>query len=114
MLDGMSALLTATDIEVRYNELVVLDRASLTITERDRVGMVGRNGSGKSTFLRIVAGDLKPDGGAITGRRDLVISYLPQQFGLNPTATVLESVREGAQYVLGLIHEFEGLPAQSK
>ena len=43
----MSTILTATDITVRYNELVLLDRASLTLEERDHVGMVGRNGSGK-------------------------------------------------------------------
>ena len=42
----MSAILTATDLEVRHNELVVLDRATLAIEENGRVGMVGRNGCG--------------------------------------------------------------------
>ncbi len=110
----MSAILTATAIEVRYNEQVVLDRASLTIQDRDRIGMVGRNGSGKSTFLKILAGLQTPDAGEVTQRRDLVIGYLPQAFALDATLTVAENIRAGARHVLKLIHEFETLPATSK
>jgi len=109
----MSTILTATDIALRFNESVVLDRASLTIEEHDRIGMVGRNGSGKSTFLKILAGVLQPDSGEITQRRDLLIGYLPQAFALDPALTVAENVRAGARQVLDLIHEFESLPATS-
>ena len=56
MATDAPTLLTATDIVVRYNEQVVLDRASLTIREGEHVGLVGRNGCGKSTFLKIRAG----------------------------------------------------------
>ncbi len=110
----MSAILTATAIEVRYNEQVVLDRASLTIEERDRIGMVGRNGSGKSTFLKILAGLQIPDAGEVTGRRDLIIGYLPQAFTPDLTLTVAENIRAGARPVLDLIQQFESLPAESK
>lgn len=80
----MSTILTATDLEVRHNEHVVLDKATLAIDEQSRIGMVGRNGSGKSTFLKIVAGQIQPDGGTVTRRRDLVVGYLPQDFTLDP------------------------------
>jgi len=110
----MAALLTALDLEVRHNELVVLDKASLTIEERDRIGMVGRNGSGKSTFLKIIAGQLLPDSGEVTHKRDALIGYLPQDFTLDPALTVYENVHAGARDVLELIHEFESLPAQSR
>src|SRR5256885_8388639 len=103
----MSAILTATDLEVRHNELVVLDRASLAIEDRDRIGMVGRNGSGKSTFLKIITGELVPDAGELVGRKDLVIGYLPQDFTLDPALTVEENIRTGAAAVLSLINEFE-------
>ena len=109
----MSAILTAIDIEVRYNDRVVLDHASFTLDERDRVGMVGRNGSGKSTLLKILAGLQTPDAGELARRRDLVIGYLPQAFAVDPTLTVAENVRAGARHVVGLIREFESLPATS-
>src|SRR6185369_4586333 len=108
------AILSATDLEVRHNELVVLNGASLTINEGDRIGMVGRNGSGKSTFLKIMAGELIPDSGEIIRRKDLVIGYLPQDFTLNPDLNVDQNIRVGARQVLELIHEFESLPANSK
>src|SRR5436190_4477528 len=110
----MSAILTATDLEVRHNELVVLDKASLSIEENGRVGMVGRNGCGKSTFLKIIAGQLTPDSGEVVRRRDLVTGYLPQEFALDPNLNVEQNVRVGAKQVLDLIHEFETLPADSK
>ena len=109
----MSTILTATDITVRYNELVLLDRASLTLEERDHVGMVGRNGSGKSTLLKILAGLRSPDDGEITRRRELLIGYLPQEFALDPALTVAQNIRAGATDVLKLIHEFETLPPTS-
>jgi ABC transport system ATP-binding/permease protein len=110
----MSAILTATDLEVRHNDLVVLDKATLAIEEDWRVGMVGRNGSGKSTFLKIAAGVLTPDSGEVVRRRDLVVGYLPQEFALDPNLNVEQNVRAGAKQVLDLIHEFETLPADSK
>lgn len=109
----MSNLLTATDISVHYNERCVLDAATLGIQEGDRIGLVGRNGCGKTTFLRILAGIQSPDRGEVSRRRDLVVSYLSQDFTLEAGRTVYESVREGARGVLDRIAEFESLPADS-
>ncbi len=112
--ESLPAILTATDLEVRYNDQVVLNRASLTICERDRIGMVGRNGSGKSTLLRILTGAQAPDAGGITRRRDLVMGYLSQELTLDFGKTVHENILDGAQHVLDLINEFEALPAESR
>ena len=109
-----NTILSASELDVRYNEQIVLDHASLSISEGDRIGMVGRNGSGKSTFLKILAGRQEPDAGAVTRRRDLVTSYLSQEFTLDPKLNVFENIREGARHVLDLIHEFETLPVDSK
>src|SRR5215210_3484612 len=109
----MSTALIATDLVVRYREQVVLDGATLAFEDRDHVGMVGRNGCGKTTFLKIIAGLQTPDSGTVTPRRDLVVSYLPQDFALDPQLTVYENVRVGAQHVLSYIAEFEALPAES-
>ena len=112
--ESLPAILTATDLEVRYNEQVVLNKASLTICERDRIGMVGRNGCGKSTFLRILTGGQETDAGTISRRRDLVTGYLSQEFTLDPQKNVHENILDGARHVLDLIKEFESLPAESK
>jgi ATP-binding cassette subfamily F protein uup len=88
MADAAPTLLTALDLGVRYNEHVILDGASLTIREGEHVGLVGRNGSGKSTFLKILAGQQTADRGEITRRRGMIISYLSQEFTLDPAKTV--------------------------
>jgi ATP-binding cassette subfamily F protein uup len=110
----MPTLLTATELTVRYGGRAVLDGATLAIDEGDRIGLVGRNGCGKTTFLRILAGLQSPDGGDVTQRRELVVSYLPQDFMLDAAKSVLENIRDGARAVLGLIAEFESLPAESR
>ena len=66
----------------------MLDETSLNIDEGERLGLVGRNGSGKSTFLQLVAGHELPDTGEVVLRRELTVGYMPQQFQLEEIATV--------------------------
>lgn len=108
-----TALLSAQELEVAYNTQVVLNKASMTICEGDRLGLVGRNGSGKSSFIRIITGEQKQDAGEVVTRRGLQTGYLPQEFKLDPSHNVLDSIRSGAQHILDLIEEFENLPATS-
>jgi ATP-binding cassette subfamily F protein uup len=110
----MSTILNATDVTVRYNDRAILDAATLAIDEGQRIGLVGRNGCGKTTFLKLLAGLQAPDHGEVTRRHDLVASYLSQDFTLDPALDVRGNVRAGAQHVLDLIAEFESLPADSK
>ena len=109
----MSTILNATEVTVRYGERVILDSATHAIDEGQRIGLVGRNGCGKTTFLRLLAGLQIPDSGSITRRRDLLVSYLAQDFALDPALDVRANVRAGAKHVLDLIAEFESLPADS-
>src|SRR5882724_4084293 len=110
----MASILTATDLVVRYGERAILDSATLGIQEGDRIGLVGRNGCSKTTFLRILAGLQTPDSGDVSRRRELVASYLPQDFMLDLAKSVYENIRDGAQHVLTLIEEFESLPHDSR
>jgi ATP-binding cassette subfamily F protein uup len=114
MANGASTIVTATDLVVRYDGQSIFDQATLAIDEGDRLGLVGRNGSGKTTFLKLIAGLQSPDAGTISIRRDLVVSYLSQDFTLDPAKNVYENIREGARATLDLIAEFESLPAESK
>ena len=107
------AIASASELVVRYSSHTVLDGATLAIQQGDRIGLVGRNGCGKSTFLKILAGEAVGDTGEVTYKRGLVIGYLPQNFELDDTTSVYENILTGAQHVLDLIEEYENTPADS-
>ncbi len=109
----LNAIASATELVVRFGNQAVLDHATVTILEGERVGLVGRNGSGKSTFLQIAAGVMKPDAGEFNQRRDLVVGYMPQMFELDEKETVNANILSGAQRILDLIAEYELAPAES-
>lgn len=109
----LNAIASASELVVRFGNQVVLDKATATILEGERVGLVGRNGSGKSTFLQIAAGVMKPDAGELNQRRDLVVGYMPQMFELDEGSTVHTNILSGAQRVVDLIAEYETAPAES-
>jgi ATP-binding cassette subfamily F protein uup len=109
----LNSVASASELVVRFGNQVVLDKATATILEGERVGLVGRNGSGKSTFLQIAAGVMQPDAGDFVQRRDLVTGYMPQMFELDEQATVHANILSGAQRVLDLIAEYETAPADS-
>jgi ABC transport system ATP-binding/permease protein len=108
-----NSIVSASELVVRYGVQTVLDKATLTMNEGERVGLVGRNGSGKSTFLQIAAGILQPDAGEFIRRRDLVTGYMPQALTLDESATVSMNIRAGARQVLDLMAEYEGLQAEN-
>ena len=114
MADTSSAVIaSANNLSVKYGIHVVLDGATIAFTEGEHIGLVGRNGSGKSTFLSIAAGVTQADSGEFTWRRDLVTGYMPQVSGLGDTATVHANILSGAQRILDLIAEYERVPGDS-
>src|SRR5438270_514914 len=104
---------SANDLSVKYGSQIVLDGATIAFAEGEHIGLVGRNGSGKSTFLQIAAGVAQPDSGEFSCRRDLVTGYMPQISGLNDAATVHANILSGAQRILDLIAEYERVPGAS-
>ena len=106
-------LLDASELKVRFNDNEVLKSASLTIRDGDHLGMVGRNGCGKSTFLKILAGIAQADDGKVTPRSGLGIGYLPQGLEASDGASVLDTIRGGAAHSFNLLDEYESLPADS-
>ena len=75
----MAHLLGVEDATVSFPTHTVLDRVTLGIGDGQRIGIVGRNGDGKTTLLRLIAGDLMPDSGAVVPRRGLRVGYLSQR-----------------------------------
>ena len=86
------ALVSLNAVRKSFGSRVVLDGLDFAIEPRARVGVVGANGSGKSTMLRLIAGLEEPDAGACVRRRGLVVSFLPQH-PLGDERTPLETVR---------------------
>src|SRR4026208_102316 len=104
---------SANNLCVKYGTQIVLDGATIAFGEGEHIGLVGRNGSGKSTFLQIAAGVAQPDSGEFARRRDLVTGYMPQLSGLDDATTVHANILSGAQRILDLIAEYEHVQADS-
>lgn len=103
-------ILSALELEVHFGEQVILDNASLSVHEGDRIGLVGRNGAGKSTFLKIISGLMPPDSGEVAKKRDLNIGFLSQEFTLDDYKNVYENILDGASLETDLIKEYENTP----
>ncbi|MFK4806950.1 ABC-F family ATP-binding cassette domain-containing protein [Microbacterium sp. ZW CA_36] len=88
----MAHLLGAEALHLEFPTKVVFDRVSLGIDEGDRIGVVGRNGDGKSSLLAMLAGRLEPDGGRVTVRGGVRVGVLDQADTLDDTLTVRQTV----------------------
>ena len=98
-------LLTIEHLTKSYTERLLFDDTSFSINEGDKIGLIGINGTGKSTLLKIAAGLEEPDMGTVVRGRNLYIRYLPQNPVFEPQLTVLECVikeNEGHEHVWDL------------
>ncbi|CAM4517456.1 ABC-F family ATP-binding cassette domain-containing protein [Corallococcus exiguus] len=86
------SLVIAQDISLAYGKKVLFDEDNFTLGPRDRVGLVGANGTGKSSLMKIIAGASLPDGGTVQYSRRARAGYLPQEIAGLPEGTVVEAV----------------------
>ena len=87
----MACAYTFNQVTLFYSEKMLLDGVNLTISDGDRIGVVGRNGAGKSSLLRLLAGLEAPDRGDIAIRRNMSVAYLPQTPALRPEDTITQA-----------------------
>ncbi|KRN75778.1 hypothetical protein IV73_GL000277 [Weissella kandleri] len=113
--------LRATNLESMYGEKVLLDQISFLIETGDRVGIVGVNGTGKTTLLNAIDGSVPADQGQIETPNDYRIGYLTQDPVLDADKKVMDAIFAGSQPVFQLIREYEAAlqaysasPADSK
>src|SRR5690606_246662 len=85
-------LVNLESVSHAYGPKPLLTEVSLGIDEGERIGVVGRNGGGKTTLLRVIAGDVSPDSGRVTRTRGLRVGFLSQQDLLDPGSTVRDLV----------------------
>src|SRR5688572_17527433 len=97
-------LIGLSGIVKSFGGRVVLDGLELAVEERARIGVLGRNGTGKSTLFRVIAGHDAPDAGSVARRRDLRLAFLPQQVP-GDERTPLETVLSSRPDLVALEHE---------
>ena len=89
------ALITLLDAQLAFGHVALLDHADFSLENNQRIGLIGRNGTGKSSLLKILAGLEKPDDGTLQLQQNLRIAYVPQEPSLDPHATVFVAASAG-------------------
>jgi len=100
------SLLRFDDVSLEFGDQLILRDAELTIDAGERVCLIGRNGAGKSTTLKLIMGQLEPDRGEITARQDLVVSQLDQTLPEAMDQPVVDVIRAGLTQVEALLEEY--------
>lgn len=101
------ALITLSGAQLAFGHVPLLDHADLSLESGERVGLIGRNGTGKSSLLKILAGLERPDDGLLQLQQGLRIAYVAQEPQLDAEATVFEAVRTGLGTLLELLDRYE-------
>ncbi|WP_422486947.1 ABC-F family ATP-binding cassette domain-containing protein [Gudongella sp. DL1XJH-153] len=99
-------LMTVENLSKSYVEKVLVENVSFGVSEGDKIGLVGINGTGKSTLLKVLAGVEEADSGSITKGRDVTLSYLPQNPEFDQDSTVLEQVFEGHWSTMKILRDY--------
>lgn len=92
-------MIPVQNLSVEFSAKSLFDNISYVINRRDRIALVGKNGAGKSTMLKIIAGLQHPTSGQVAVPQDTTIGYLPQQMKLDDSTTVVEEVRKAFSHV---------------
>ena len=100
------ALITLLDAQLAFGHVPLLDHAGFSLETAERVGLIGRNGAGKSSMLKILGGLEKPDDGSLQVQNNTRIAYVAQEPQLDANATVFIAVSEGLARVRELIDEY--------
>jgi ABC transport system ATP-binding/permease protein len=102
-------LLTFDRLELAYGHHPLLDGASLVIEAGERIGLIGRNGTGKSSLLKIIAAESLPDAGEVWRSPGLRLAYVPQEPQFEPGHSVFEAVAEGVGAAQKLLAEYHAV-----
>jgi ATP-binding cassette subfamily F protein uup len=103
----MSTLLSANEIRLAYSYQNLLDGVTLAVAAGEKVGLVGRNGCGKTSLLKILTRESQADSGEISLRRGIRTGYLPQEFELDPNLSVHENIALGAADIVEAMTRYE-------
>ncbi|CAN7584559.1 ATP-binding cassette domain-containing protein [Acidovorax sp. LjRoot129] len=100
------ALITLLDAQLAFGHVALLDHAGFSLETAERVGLIGRNGAGKSSLLKILGGLAKPDDGSVQVQQGVRIAFVAQEPSLDPVATIFKAASEGLQRVIGIRDQY--------
>jgi ATP-binding cassette subfamily F protein uup len=101
------SLYTITGAQLAFGHVALLDHADFSLEAGERVGLIGRNGAGKSSLLTIVADLAKPDDGLVTRQQNLTTVYVPQEPEFDKDDTVFDAVAAGLTHARALLDEYD-------
>ncbi|SDK17244.1 ABC-F family ATP-binding cassette domain-containing protein [Sediminibacillus albus] len=101
------SLLTVEQLYKSFGEKVLFDHISFTIEQKDRIGLIGVNGTGKSTLLKVIAGMESKEAGAVKHANDFRVEYLSQEPDLDEDLTVLGQIYQGESSIMQTMRHYE-------
>lgn len=100
-------MISIEGLSVAFGGNTLFDDITYVINKKDRIALVGKNGAGKSTMLKIIAGLQAPTSGSVNMPKDLTVGYLPQQMNLSDTRTVMEEAEQAFSHIFELQSRIE-------
>ena len=107
-------ILTIENLCKTYGEKVLFDNVNFSLTDGDKIGIVGVNGTGKSTFIKVIAGVIPADSGEVISGKNIHIEYLSQDKVFDMENTILMEVFKGNQPLMKVLYEYEITLAESQ
>ena len=106
IINTTMALITLLDAQLAFGHVALLDHAGFSLETAERIGLIGRNGAGKSSLLKILGGLAKPDDGTLQVQQGVRIAYVAQEPSLDPQATIFKAASEGLQHVIAVRDQY--------
>ncbi|MFZ6813817.1 ATP-binding cassette domain-containing protein [Undibacterium sp. Rencai35W] len=106
------AVISLSNAQLAFGHVALLDHAEFSIESAERVGLIGRNGTGKSSLLKIIAGTSKLDDGLLVMQQGIKIAYVEQEPQFSPDISVFDAVASGMGEMAALLAEYEALTGQ--
>jgi ATP-binding cassette subfamily F protein uup len=106
------AVISLSSAQLAFGHVALLDHADFSLETGERVGLIGRNGTGKSSLLKTIAGRFKLDDGLLVMQQGIKIAYVEQEPTFDPESTVFDAVAAGMGELQGMLAEYEALTGQ--